>query len=320
MKLCLPAPQTALKCLLLLTLSVSSSAAMAYNFGNLNLGNLNLGNLGPKPVLTTSPTNQYDYQFAVRTGDINYDGRKDIHIKRLTGPSNNGVLSNTILYQQANGSFRVFPASSSQLSIAASWPVSSIQSSVSDLNADGFVDVALSGVSQAVGGAADLAVFSNKRSNGVAQVATNINANYKKTFGSLAHLMRQPTYFSDNIISVTARRWGLGYRCVYDYRRNSRSRCFVTWVPYTVRVTGYDGRKISAAAVRINNLRDSIEAGRVTKYAGSLAIRTEIQTVLRIVPGGLCAIDPNIILEYPDLEDCKGYELFVTIAANANAI
>ena len=63
---------------------------------------------------------QYGYEYEVRTGDINYDGRRDIFLSRANGSGFNGVVYKTILYQQSNGNFATLPASSYQLSLASS--------------------------------------------------------------------------------------------------------------------------------------------------------------------------------------------------------
>ena len=47
----------------------------------------------PEPRLTNATAGQNGYQFEVRTGDINYDGRQDIYLARTSGSSTNGVIS-----------------------------------------------------------------------------------------------------------------------------------------------------------------------------------------------------------------------------------
>lgn len=65
---------------------------------------------------------QINYAFDVRVGDINYDGKEDIYLQRLDGPSVNGVIHRAILVGENDGSFSNYSASTWQLSSAANWP------------------------------------------------------------------------------------------------------------------------------------------------------------------------------------------------------
>ena len=74
------------------------------------------GSVGPVTsvaVVATIPSldpldAQLGYQFTVRTGDIDSDGKKDIYLKRTSGGNaNNGVIDKTILTQNIDGHFEV---------------------------------------------------------------------------------------------------------------------------------------------------------------------------------------------------------------------
>ena len=77
------------------------------------------------PILSSSIddiSTQINYAFDVRVGDINYDGKEDIYLQRLDGPSVNGVIHRAILVGENDGSFSNYSASTWQLSSAANWP------------------------------------------------------------------------------------------------------------------------------------------------------------------------------------------------------
>ena len=110
---------------------------------------------------------QQQYQFETR-GDINFDGRKDIYIRRLSGNANNGVISQTILIQNSNRTFKIYNASSSQLAKAKSWSKVNIVTVLEDFNLDGYIDVFLKGVNGAISNTKDQLVFSSGSSTTVA--------------------------------------------------------------------------------------------------------------------------------------------------------
>ena len=272
----------------------------------------------PEPRLTNATAGQNGYQFEVRTGDINYDGRQDIYLARTSGSSANGVISKTILYQQSNGQFAPLPATGYQLQLAAGWPRSSIKTVVADFNADGFVDVMLKRVAATIHGKLNQVVFSNKQANGRAAVVMPVTADFKKTFQSLAAQRTNPSYFNNNLISVSFVVWRPSYQCAGSWSWYERY-CYADWRPYLVRAIGYNSGVISSSAVAAKNIIDSIQSGSRAAGEGGSAIGKILAKVLGAVVGGLCQTDEDTREEYPNIEDCMGYELFTVVATNANA-
>ena len=113
---------------------------------------------GP-PISIDTLDVQQQYQFETRVGDINFDRRKDIYIRRLSGNANNGVISQTILIQNSNRTFKIYNASSSQLAKAKSWSKVNIVTVLEDFNLDGYIDVFLKGVSGAISNTKDQLVL-----------------------------------------------------------------------------------------------------------------------------------------------------------------
>jgi hypothetical protein len=199
-------------------------------------------NGGPSIPLD-SLEDQGQYKFEIRTGDINLDGRKDIHIRRISGNANNGVINETLLQQRPDSTFKVSAATSNQLATAGSWPKANIQAILYDFNLDGFIDLFLQGVGGTITGAKDQMVFSSgAQYNGIAQKVTNINDNFKKTFTSVANWIIDKDYFRKNILSRSKIRYFWRYFC-------SWGECRYLLAPQRITYYYYDPEKISADGV-----------------------------------------------------------------------
>lgn len=199
-------------------------------------------NGGPSIPLD-SLEDQGQYKFEIRTGDINLDGRKDIHIRRISGNANNGVINETLLQQRPDSTFKVSAATSNQLATAGSWPKANIQTILYDFNLDGFIDLFLQGVGGTITGAKDQMVFSSgAQYNGIAQKVTNINDNFIKTFASVANWIVDKNYFRKNILSRTKIRYVWRYFC-------SWGECRYLLAPQPITYYYYDPEKISADGV-----------------------------------------------------------------------
>jgi len=198
---------------------------------------------GGRSIPLDSLEDQGQYKFEIRTGDINLDGRKDIHIRRISGNANNGVISETLLQQRPDSTFKVSPATTSQLATAGSWRKANIKAVLYDFNLDGFIDLFLQGVGGTITGAKDQMVFSSgAQYNGIAQNVTNINANFIKTFASVANWIVDKNYFRKNIQFRSKVRYAWRYFC-------SRGECRYRLVPQLIRYYYFDPQKISTDGV-----------------------------------------------------------------------
>ena len=203
---------------------------------------------GAAPALD-SIDKQERYKFETRIGDINNDGRKDIYVRRLSGHADNGVISQAILAQNSNYTFRTFNANANQLAKAKRWSKVYIETALGDFNLDGYVDVFLKGVNKKIYAAKDNIVFSQGAPfHSQAKAVKNIDANFKKTFSSVANWIVDEDYFKDNMI--TRYQW-----VVYPvYAWNPRTdRWELFWMTGRKKTRVYNPNVITQDAVKMKN-------------------------------------------------------------------
>lgn len=164
---------------------------------------------GPESVTVGTPpprdpvTTQLTYQYETRTGDINWDGKTDIFVRRTSGGvAGNGTLEQVILRQNSSGgTFSILVPNSSQAATASAWPTSSASVVVTDFNVDGFVDVEVKSVAAAVGvaGAFDQIVFSPAAFLQAQPLGLRaVDASLKQFVGNALDYFQDSAYFVDN--------------------------------------------------------------------------------------------------------------------------
>ena len=184
-----------------------------------------LGTLGPIATVTVATTpppvldpleTQRDYQYQVRTGDINADGRKDLYVKRSSGGvAGNGVLESAILLQDSAGQFDPLTnPTSSQTSAANSWAIASnVLAMVSDLNVDGYVDVLIKNLGNAIDNVDDQILYSAaKVFNGNARSVTAVTEEFQMFFRDAFKGIFDSNYFNQ---AITPAQPALSYGLVY---------------------------------------------------------------------------------------------------------
>ena len=162
---------------------------------------------------------QYDYE--TRRGDINGDGRQDIFIDRTTATeSGNGAIEHLILQQTPTGSFTSVVPTSAQVSIASSWTSVAVELFLQDFNMDGFVDIATQNISTVIAGTIDQIVFSS------AQVLINrptgttaIDSELQDFMAETANWLADPNYFENNKIWIPEipGYWDWEYVCQFQW-------------------------------------------------------------------------------------------------------
>ena len=170
------------------------------------------GKLGPIStvgVVTSMPSldpfeTQRDYQFQVRSGHFDGNGKLDIYIQRNSGDTTNGVINKTILTQTDDGHFEVVEnPTSGQLATAAGWPVSTgVVPVANDYNVDGRVDVLLKHLDTTIPGVDDQIVYSTGMFfQGEAEAVAAIDFEFEKFFRDTYNWILDPNYFSQAITS-----------------------------------------------------------------------------------------------------------------------
>ena len=274
---------------------------------------------GP-PIEVDGIWDQKDYIYQVRKGDINGDGKLDLFIKRTSGGNaNNGVLSTSILQQQADKTFSVLTATPAQLNTAASWANTNVEVVLGDFNMDGYVDLILKGIGNHIAGANNQMVFSKGQLfSGQASSVRDIDDDFVKTFSSITHWLGDSNYFDNNIITVTGYTYVLTYGCQYDWFYGEYICGFYyVLVPYTV--TGYDSSLISQDALDLRDaLEDVTQAGEFVLDALSnpaKAVADILESILgETILGGVLRnggilqieIDAGLTIGSPHLDDTRG--------------
>lgn len=206
-----------------------------------------------KPPTQDTLASQKNYQFEMRVGDINGDGHKDLSIRRLTGNINNGVISQTILRQTSDHSFKLLRPTSKRLAAVKSWSKVSLELVLDDFNLDGYVDLFVKDLGSVIGGVNDQLVFSSGAShNGAVNRVTGIDNTVKNVFSNVADWVVDKDYFTKHIkiINRVETKWGFG--CNLSWW-DGRYRCSFYPVYIPIREYRYDADKISWDGLRLAN-------------------------------------------------------------------
>jgi hypothetical protein len=252
-------------------------------------------NVGPVPTLDPLPT-QRGYRYQTRVGDIDYDGRRDLYVQRIAGGvANNGVLDTLIVRQTATpGQYALLTPTAAQASVAASWPLAAAQVAVEDVNVDGFVDVVLKGVANALGvaGARDLIVYSPGQPYGTTPKGMRVVDDELLRFvGNMLDYEVDDTYFETHVSWTYVYYTYYWSTCsggpvisgdpVFYYDSTGCISVYQT-------VYGYypDYSAFASAAVAISTTVDKIENGSVSASAGIDDIDRTVEGVFKIGIGG----------------------------------
>ena len=181
---------------------------------------------------------QETYNFVVKRGDINSDGRTDFFVQRTSGGDpHNGVIDKLFLIQAVDGSFASDLRTTADRNVASSWSIATTDIKLLDINLDGSVDLIIRGLQS---GVAPQIVFSSgqvfeQQSPGILA----IDAKLVKLVGELRSFYLDQDYYLDNA------EWVPGYsydewqeECEFIWWYQS-PEWICTWHLETVYVPGY---------------------------------------------------------------------------------
>ena len=212
----------------------------------------------PNPTPEVDDFNiQFTYQFETRVGDINADGRKDIFIKRNTGPSSNGVINKIMLTGNADGSFSIYNAATWELNSAYDWPQKSIEVANNDFNLDGYFDVMLKDVSDHISGSKDHIIFSNQQANGLAAGVTQMDDQFYKFFSNAAMYTADGDYFANHSEIGYQLNYEYVWMCTWGQYPYYDFNCGYIIVPIYIPVIHYDEDVIDPRALLANLAMES---------------------------------------------------------------
>lgn len=145
---------------------------------------------------------QLDYQYEVRQGDINSNGKTDFYIRKVTGGDPlNGVIEEVILQQASSGAtFSAVVPTSGQSAVASGWPISSVDLVLEDINVNGYADVVLTNVSSVVSGASNQIVYAPAQLLASQPLGVRaVDASLKQFVENSLDYFVNPDYFIENV-------------------------------------------------------------------------------------------------------------------------
>ena len=282
----------------------------------------------PAPFREDIPT-QMTYEYAVRQGDINSDGRIDLFVKKITGGTPlNGVVEEVMLQQASSGTaFSMVVPTAGQSAIAAGWPMSSASVALQDINVDGYVDASVIGVASAVGASIPNQIvfapgqLSAAQPLGIRAVDTSI---VQFAENSLDYFVNQD-YFLNNVPIYFYQVWiwyaycvPYGYAGLDYYYWNFFGGCYVDYIY----LYGYyaDWSVFNTEAVAIFANEWQVENQSISQEAGLQSIEAAIESLLGVAIGGWPMEELlGATGEHTDSAIRRGLEIFMVILGISRA-
>lgn len=156
---------------------------------------------GPVPTPDSVAT-QSRYTYETRSGDIDGNGYSDVFVRRTSGgAAGNGTIDTVILQSLGNGSFSHVVPSAYQASIAQGWPILATELVLKDFNLDGFLDIVLKDLGNAIGGAFGQVIVASGTASLAPQRVVPMDAKYTKFGNEFGNFVENPNWYFDTAIS-----------------------------------------------------------------------------------------------------------------------
>jgi hypothetical protein len=256
---------------------------------------------GPVSVTVGAPpsrdpmSTQLTYQYETRAGDIDWDGKTDIFVRRTSGGvTGNGTLEQVILQQSsAGGTFSILVPDYYQAATASTWPGSGASVVVSDFNVDGYADVEVKGVAGATGaaGAFDQIVYSPAAPYSTQPLGLRaVDASLKQFVGNSLDYFSNPNYFTDNATPVYVSAWVTYFYCWPTFSGMLSDYYYGSWycVVYYNYYSGYywDYTAFSDEAVALWSNDEGLQADRIDETESTEGAQEAAEEALEVEIGG----------------------------------
>lgn len=267
---------------------------------------------------------QLSYRYSVSFGNVVGDAGTDLLIERTSGPvDGNGVIDAIVLRQVGAGDFEAVVPTTSQRN-SSIWQPTSLPVSVEDMNADGYVDLALQSLADVVPGAQDQIVFASASAYDARPKGVRAFDDSLRGFtANLIDYMANERYFADNA-SWTL--YTIEYRFPYCPSANgidgdsmtSMLLCTVVTLPNYYFVPDYSA--FDDNAVEIWQDEVAVSLGDLTSSQAADRIVGRIEEVFDVAIGGWNMRE--IFGDGPGLDnpvERRGLEGFLAILGIGNA-
>lgn len=181
-------------------------------------------NIGPSGAsYPESLTDQAGYEYRLRSGDFDNNGRTDVLVERISAGPVGGSMQSYIVWNNSNdtistASLSGSPYATNALNASLDGTLNLLQTSI---NADGYVDHILERVDQVLGSQfqQELAVYAPGTEANKLQPSGShqIDGPFKSFTLDLARWMNDETYFATNIMTTTIPIFAVGFECVGGY-------------------------------------------------------------------------------------------------------
>ena len=160
---------------------------------------------------------QADYDYQIRSGDFDSNGRTDLYVERISAGPEDGSMRSYIVWNNSNGSISAAHPGT-YASAAQSAPIDTIVNLLqTDINADGFADHIIERIDQVMGSGfeQELAVYApgTEFNTSVPQGSAQVTDDFRSFFLDLARWMNDENYFDDNINATLIPIYHFGYFC-----------------------------------------------------------------------------------------------------------
>ncbi len=156
--------------------------------------------------------------YAARQGDLEGDGDIDLYVKRIAGTAWNLPAAELVLRKNANGTFNVeTTVSQATRNIVNNWGgPSPVGSKLVDFNADGYLDILLTGLSPANVGPYDVVVFAANGLGAPPPSARLMDESIRRFASDTLANLHNPSYFASGSYQVCTVQWAWLQAPVWD--------------------------------------------------------------------------------------------------------